>query len=83
MKMCFITSIISIILLISFPSEARSFEHYVEQYNVVPCSGLKTKLQSLNKRAPMVKDVSSNQELKTFKNKQKAIKYLFKVKKCS
>ncbi|MBP2701064.1 hypothetical protein [Photobacterium lucens] len=83
MKMCVIASIISIILLISFPSGARSFEQYVEQYNVLPCEGLKVKQESLKKRAPMIKNVSSNKEIKTFKNQQKAVSYLIKKKKCS
>lgn len=82
MKMCVISSLISIFLLISFPSGAQSVKQYTNQYSVVPCNGLKTKLESLEKRSKMILNVASEKDKKEFKYKKKALRLLMKQKKC-
>lgn len=82
MKMCVISSLISIFLLISFPSGAQSVKQYKNQYNVIPCEGLKTKLESLEKRSKMILNVASEKTKKEFKYKKKALRLLMKQKNC-
>ncbi|EAR56034.1 hypothetical protein SKA34_11500 [Photobacterium sp. SKA34] len=82
MKMCVISSLISFILLLSFPSEAQSVKQYKDQYSVLPCSGLKTKLESLEKRSKMILNVASEKAKKELKYKNKALHLLMKQKNC-
>lgn len=82
MEMCVISSLISIFLLISFPSGAHSVKQYKNQYSVVPCNGLKTKLESLEKRSKMILNVASEKAKKEFKYKKKALRLLMKQKNC-
>ncbi|MCG3864541.1 MULTISPECIES: hypothetical protein [unclassified Photobacterium] len=82
MKMCVITSLISILLLVSFPSGARSVKQYMNQYSVIPCEGLKVKIESLEKRTKMILKVASDKTKKELKHKNKALSLLMKQKSC-
>lgn len=81
MKMCVISSLISIFLLISFPSGAQSVKQYKNQYNVIPCEGLKTKLESLEKRSKMILNVASEKTKKEFKYKKESTTFIDETKK--
>lgn len=63
-------------------SNALTIEQYKKQYALVACTGLETRINSFEKRMPMMLSNASKKGKSEFKREYKALAKLYKQKSC-
>ena len=63
-------------------SSALTLQQYTQQYALLPCTGLETRIDSFEKRLSMMLSTASKREHEDLKREYKALNELYKKKNC-
>ena len=63
-------------------SSALTINQYTQQYALLPCTGLETRVNSFEKRLTMMLSNASNKKRAELKREYKALNKLYKQKNC-
>ena len=63
-------------------SSALTLQQYTQQYALLPCTGLETRIDSFEKRLSMMLSTASKREYEDLKREYKALNELYKKKNC-
>ncbi|OBU16267.1 hypothetical protein AYY19_03645 [Photobacterium aquimaris] len=82
--MMIIIRLLVIVLFFGFhiSSSALTIEQYKNQYGLLPCTGLETRIISFDKKITMRLSNASKKEKSDLKREYKALNILYKQKKC-
>lgn len=69
-------------IVFSISSSALTIKHYTQQYALLPCTGLESRINSFEKQSSMMLSNASKREKETLKREYKALNKLYKQKNC-
>ncbi|PST94267.1 hypothetical protein C9I86_02650 [Photobacterium sp. NCIMB 13483] len=76
------TLLLMLFIIFTASSSALTLQQYTQQYALLPCTGLETRIDSFKKRLPMMLSTASKREYEDLKREYKALNELYKKKNC-
>ena len=76
------TLLLMTLITFTASSSALTLQQYTQQYALLPCTGLETRIDSFEKRLSMMLSMASKREYEDLKREYKALNELYKKKNC-
>ncbi len=76
------TLLLMLFIIFTASSSALTLQQYTQQYALLPCTGLETRIGSFEKRLSMMLSTASKREYEDLKREYKALNELYKKKNC-
>ena len=76
------TLLLMTLITFTASSSALTLQQYTQQYALLPCTGLETRIDSFEKRLSMMLSTASKREYADLKREYKALNELYKKKNC-